>query len=151
MKTTQYVRQEKAIASADSGGIGPWWLPYADPDAFNALCAAETKRLWAQLDPGHLYVIEFASGVVKVGKSADPKERIARHTLLARAHGGDVVRTWVSPEHYRSGESERELIDFCARSGEPVAGREYFRVPFDDARTWASLVAANRIPTDHST
>lgn len=151
MKTTQYIRQEKAIAAADSGGIRPRWvLPYVDLGSHDAEVAAEAKRLMAWLDPGHIYVVEFASGVVKVGKSATPEVRIAIHTKLARAHGGDVVGTWISAEHYCCGEAERELIDFCARFGDPVVGREYFRIPFAHARTYASLVAANRIPTSQS-
>lgn len=105
---------------------------------------AEADRILRQLAIGHIYVVEFSSGVVKVGRTAKPETRLANHSLFAQVHGGSITQSWVSGLHYCSADSERELIDFCLRFGPPVVGREYFRVPFADARARASLLAANR-------
>lgn len=114
----------------------------------NAAARAETKRLLAQLDLGHVYVVEFASGVVKVGKSADPAARVATHRMLAQTHGGDVLNAWVSRLHYYCGRTERELMEFCTQIGHLVVGREYFRAPFADVRSRASLLSHNRFTPD---
>lgn len=121
-----------------------WYFP-ATRMAREAELRVETERLLSMVDLGHVYVVEFVSGVVKVGKSVDPAGRIATHALLARAHGGGVRASWVSRAHYCCGRTERELIEFCSRAGRPAAGREYFHIPFGDACQRASLLAANRV------
>lgn len=135
MKTTQYIRQEKAIAAAD-----------AQIAAEDAERAAEHAAFLVRFALGFIYVVEFASGIVKVGKAKDPKGRVAAHTQLAEVHGGGVRSAWVSRRLVSYGEAERALIDLCARNGELVAGREYFRIDPSHARIYASIVAEARWP-----
>jgi hypothetical protein len=114
--------------------------------AEDAELAAEAKRLLAPLALGHIYVVEFGSGVVKVGRGTDPKGRVAAHTRLAEVHGGTVRSVWISRElvGYRS--AERSLLRLCARHGAPVVGREYFAIDFRTVRNLASIVEVNSLP-----
>ena len=123
-----------------------WYVPETAA-ARAAGIGADADRILRQLAAGHLYVVEFGSGIVKVGRTAKPEIRLANHSLFAQVHGGRITQSWVSGLHYCSADSERELIDFCLRFGPAVVGREYFRAPFADVRARASLIAANRFAT----
>ena len=97
-------------------------------------------------DVGHLYVVEFTSGVIKVGKAVGPKSRIASHSKFAAIHGDGIVRSWSSERHHGYSDSERDLITFCKKRGSRVFGHEYFRdVTFDDARIFAGLLAQRAV------
>jgi hypothetical protein len=133
VKTTQYVRQLKTIEAAD-----------ADIQAEDEAMAAEIEQINARLAPGHLYVVEFASGIVKVGKADNPKARVAAHAQLAEIHGGAVKSSWISRRLVAYTTAEKELIALCMRHGRVVAGREYFAIDGSLARNLASLVDHNR-------
>jgi hypothetical protein len=142
MKTAQYVRQEKAIAAAKHDDLACRLYPELHSECQRRI-ADEARRIEAEIAQGFVYVVEFTSGVVKVGKTANPVQRIANHAHFARIHGGNVRRSWTSEEHYCCGSTERELIEYCAQVGELVAGREYFRADFHDVRTRASILVVN--------
>lgn len=78
-----------------------------------------------------LYAVNLGS-VVKVGRSREPKRRIATHSATAAAHGVLVIDTWVGPGHESAAEAETELIRRCRQYAEPI-GREYFPIPFEQA------------------
>jgi hypothetical protein len=126
MDTTWYVPETRKIREAE--------------------LAAETAQMLSSIAPGHIYVIGFTSGVVKVGKTANPKHRLANHAMLATVHAVGVAHAWMSRRIFYVSAAERELIAFCARTGELAAGREYFRVQFSEVRNRADLVAANSAP-----
>jgi len=112
MKTSQYVRQEKAIASADSGGIRERWLwglrLLRDPEAFSPGSS--------QLKPGR------ADELTKAAKSAGLRlsEREIRYRL-------QCART------YRT---ETEIRHACAEFGDwsalRSAGFPTFEAPEDE-------------------
>lgn len=83
---------------------------------------------------GHVYVIEFSSGLVKVGMTASPKERMRQHESLARIHDVAIGQHWVSEPHAGARANEKRLIDFCRTSpgatnvGEFFKGVEFLRV-----------------------
>jgi hypothetical protein len=94
---------------------------------------------------GHIYVIAFSTGTVKVGQTADLYRRFKEHVRAAEAYGVAVVNYWVSPPHANYLGNEIELISFCdgysARSK-----REYFHdmhfetvVEFAEALTFESV------------
>lgn len=145
MKTSQYIRQEKAIAGHDGFVCRAW--PELHPECQQRI-ADEATRLMAPFRIGHIYVLQFASGVVKVGKTTNPKQRLATHVQLAEIHGGDVCQSWVSAPHCGYTTTERELIAFCSRSGRVAAGKEYFHIDFDSARQYADFLAHNRLSSD---
>lgn len=119
-----------------------WYVPET-ADIRKAELQAETDRLLAEIAPGHLYAVEFGNGVVKVGRSDEPRKRLATHAAHAMLVGG-VISSWVSRRHYCCRETERCLIDLCARHGELVSGRECFRMPFRTAANLGALIVANR-------
>lgn len=98
-----YVEQERRIKEADSE---------------SARLRLEMRRTF---DPGHLYVVEFAAGILKVGKSANPDRRLEQH-----AKAGFVQRTWVSAHHLGCSSTERQVLKYCASYGQLHGGREYF-------------------------
>jgi len=112
VKTTQYVRQEKAIAAADSGGIRERWLwglrLLRDPDAYNPGSS--------QLKPGR------ADELIKAAAAAGLKlsEREVRYRLqCARAY-----------------QTEAEILHACAEfedwSDLRSAGFPPFEAPGDE-------------------
>jgi hypothetical protein len=77
---------------------------------------------------GHLYVIRFANGIVKVGRSATPTARVQVHKAEAERHGNALAEHWTSPAFEGFDVAEATLIGWCAaRAGTlPHAGREWF-------------------------
>jgi len=97
---------------------------------------------WVRSTSGHLYILEFSTGVMKVGRSFQPVARIATHTRSALVHGVEVRQSWTSVEHDGCLDTERQLIAFCQDIGEQI-DKEYFRgVAFDAAREVAGRLAA---------
>lgn len=121
-----------------------WHIPETRAIA-EAELAAEVARQLAPFALGHIYVIEFSSGVVKVGKTTDPKRRLAAHASLARVHGGAIRASWMSQQICGYDDAERELIRLCAQVAGPVVGREYFDIGLREALSLATLVEANRL------
>lgn len=106
-------------------------------EAATTSAAAARQQLRREFDPGHIYVIEFDSGVIKVGKTADPVGRL-------RAHGfaGFVRRSWFSERHIECGQSENALLAFCRKVGQLHGGREYFvGLSFERAQMFAEALA----------
>lgn len=78
-------------------------------------------------DVGHVYVLLFSTGVIKVGKAVNPDSRIATHRYHATIHGVEITDGWVSDVHPAHSRTERELIDFCLQRGARIqVGAEYF-------------------------
>lgn len=94
--------------------------------------ATNTYAKWspspaAFVDDRHVYVIEFSSGVIKVGQTRDLARREMDHEQGAQNHGHFIVRSWATDAHADWKANEQALIDFCtARFGSPIRGREYF-------------------------
>lgn len=74
-----------------------------------------------------LYVVEFASGTIKVGQTETPQRRLGEHAKTARIHGDEMTRWWFSDPHEDCEHNENALIRFCAARWEIVAGNEYFK------------------------
>jgi hypothetical protein len=110
---------------------------------------AESRRLRSEctrlFHPGHLYVIEFDSGVVKVGRTGNPEARLKAHALT-----GLVRRSWSSRRHPHCDKTERQLIAFCNEHGTLYGGHEYFRhLPLDATRAYAALLARDAERRDY--
>lgn len=115
MKTTQYVRQEKAIASADAGGIRERWLwglrLLRDPDAFTPGSS--------QLKPGR--ADELVRAAKAAGRNLSERE-IRRRLQCARTYRTDTEFGRAVAEF----PTWRELADanfpqFDGVEGEPLA------------------------------
>lgn len=76
---------------------------------------------------GYLYVIAMSSGIVKVGRTCNPRGRIASHINTAARFGVTLTNLWLSPRHQGYIRNETRLIN---NLGVSEYGNEYFRVPF---------------------
>jgi hypothetical protein len=74
---------------------------------------------------GHLYVIEFSTGAIKVGESRDPIVRIEAHRKEARRFGVSIARSWLSESARLTSCAERRLITACHREAVRLHGYEY--------------------------
>ncbi len=98
-------------------------------------------------DVGHLYVLMFSTGVVKVGKAVDLDSRVATHRYHAKIHGVAITDAWGSEAHPQHSRTERELINFCLRQGVRIdAGTEYFTgVGFETVCDFAYKIAGEQL------
>lgn len=104
-------------------------------------------RLHRAGDVGHVYVIQFSNGVVKVGKAVHPESRIGDHRHDAAVHNISIVDGFVSDAHPGQSKTERELIKFCAHHGtRTAAGNEYFTgIDFEAACSFADDAVGRRV------
>lgn len=72
----------------------------------------------------YIYVLQFASGVVKVGTTRNAAQRLRQHAVSALQHGGSIVSHWVSQPHGGAAANEQALIGFCAERAERTTGNE---------------------------
>ncbi len=80
-----------------------------------------------------LYVVEFSTHVVKVGRSANPTARIEAHRRAAAKFGVSITQTWVSEPHPDSTPREAALIAFARLRYPQSGGDEYFEAADFDA------------------
>lgn len=119
----------ECVAFEDLREMSEIWKRARASDAEEARLVEEESA--ARL--GNLYVVEFSTGTVKVGRSRTPDQRIENHAGEARKFGVWITRRWVSTAHRSHFASERALIRACAAKGSLITGREYFRIDFDEA------------------
>lgn len=86
---------------------------------------------------GHIYVIAFTTGAVKVGQSVIPQQRIATHRTDARAYGTEVTDTWISPDHANYAANERRLISFCSRRWSRIRAECFPEADFGEVTRYA--------------
>ncbi|MCG5462910.1 hypothetical protein MED01_001023 [Micromonospora sp. MED01] len=97
----------------------------------------------------HLYVLQFNNGVIKVGRTADPRTRNVRHERDCGRYGLTIERRWFSGEWAGAHWAEQQLITILAKIGRRTpAGREYFQdVAFSIACEQARQVYYTTCPT----
>lgn len=76
----------------------------------------------------YLYAIEFSNGVLKVGITGKPRQRMIDHKACARKHGLRLARLHVSDQIARDYGAEYDLIGRVARIANAFAGRREFFV-----------------------
>lgn len=88
---------------------------------------AHLDRYYRREMQGYVYVIEFSTGMVKVGMAKNIARRIGQHEKEARNHAATIAHSWISDAHTTWEANERSLISFCSkRFGAPASGSEYF-------------------------
>lgn len=76
--------------------------------------------------PGHIYVIEFSDGRIKVGRSSSPDARVRNHMSDARRSQMYVRRSWVSTWIAAPAMAEHQLINSREFACNVIPGtREY--------------------------
>lgn len=95
----------------------------------------------------HLYVIQFSTGVVKVGKSNNPHARIAQHEISASRFGVSIAHAWHRLCKGDVEASEQMLINWCtATAARVVFGRECFEsISIDRVVEQADRIAATDV------
>lgn len=92
---------------------------------------------------GYLYIIEFSTGGVKVGKTQRPLARFREHERDAAPYGVVITRCWWSDPDPAYERNETVLIERCKRLS-PVVRKEYFpRLSFSRA---AAVATEIRLP-----
>lgn len=81
-------------------------------------------------EAGSVYVIEFADGHIKIGKSITPAARVKS---VAAGNQARMLRSWVSARVPAPGAFERAAHEHF-RDGR--VGGEFFTTGFDEAVTW---------------
>lgn len=71
---------------------------------------------------GHIYVVLLDGGIIKTGKTKNPKHRISKSGFGNR----EIVEFWVSREFVGYASAEAEMIKFLGCVGSVAFGREYF-------------------------
>ena len=118
----------------NSDGLGGWgdydWSSLPEkPVVLSRDCAA-----------GWLYVVEFTFGVIKVGRTVDPRNRIQRHIKDATRFGGTVSKFWLSSAHPEWKVNEGQLIVWSYSRGRQTFGEYFADLGFDAAVTYAAAL-----------
>ena len=96
---------------------------------------------------GHIYVIEFSSGIVKPGRTRSWRTRRRDHEASGLVHGVEISREWVSPLHCEYRVNESMLLSFVADRGTRAHGAEYFvGVDFDEIVEFAESLPKTDAP-----
>lgn len=75
---------------------------------------------------GHVYVIEFSDGTIKVGRAGNWMRRLATHVGDAQKFGVSVIRTFCSIRHRDYASTERKLIAEARNTSTSQVRSEYF-------------------------
>jgi hypothetical protein len=76
----------------------------------------------------HVYVIEFDGGLIKVGRTSYPDQRIKTHeSTVCNFTKKKIVNKWISSKHGNAKENELKMISFCSSTGESTGSREWFK------------------------
>lgn len=101
-------------------------------------------------DVGSIYVLELRGGLLKVGRSVNPENRIRRHRSDAARFGGLVCNAWSTPPFPGYKPAERVALwalQSCLEAAQ--GGRETFRV-FSSANQARTTIAqiCSRVSND---
>jgi hypothetical protein len=95
----------------------------------------------------YVYVIQFNSGTVKVGRTSKPVARLKSVAQAGRPHGITVAAQWLSQPHTLAKQNESRLIDFCNARFAPLNDGEFFAdATVEDVVAFAETLLAN--PTE---
>jgi hypothetical protein len=78
------------------------------------------------MSDGHVYVLGFSNGCVKVGRTQNSGQRLKDHKSMAGKFGLTVTDEWLSPPHAEWARNEDALKDIATGLGGTVVGREYY-------------------------
>ena len=85
---------------------------------------------------GHLYLVQFASGRIKLGHAKNPDYRIRQHVYNGACLGNPATRSWISPRVPHPGAFERLALAAVGPLAASTTKREWFDgIDFDEAVT----------------
>lgn len=78
-------------------------------------------------DPGFVYIVLYADGMIKIGITINPKRRLYQHEHAARVHGNPVAQTWLSRPLIGYEDVETLALEWARSHCVSSPSREYFR------------------------
>jgi hypothetical protein len=105
------------------------WLRRCDATiGGHVLARAQSRKPPERKTTGHIYLVSFSDGRIKVGMSWDPKTRVQQHAMDARRTGLSAVGSWFSPGIDDPALIEKRVLARIERNGGVRVGltREYF-------------------------
>ncbi|MFI7330668.1 GntR family transcriptional regulator [Micromonospora aurantiaca (nom. illeg.)] len=75
---------------------------------------------------GYIYVLEFSNGVIKVGSTKNPRQRLQVHVKDFQLSGATLDRYWLSEPFPEYLVAESKLIEYGTAESESVIRKEYF-------------------------
>ena len=87
---------------------------------------AVTGRLARVELGGYIYALKFSNGMVKVGKSCDPLQRLEDHCRAMRRAGGHLRDWWFSKPHAYYDATEVFVVEAATALMTPESGRSGF-------------------------
>lgn len=117
-----------------------------------------TLRRLPSMSPlgSYIYVVHFNVGVIKIGFTRKPSDRIVRYRSTLSPFGITIADLWFSEPHGQAEENEGLLLDFCREKADQVHTREYFTgidfrqvVAFADALPCTPLSPSPSEPTSY--
>ncbi|MFI6595013.1 GIY-YIG nuclease family protein [Nonomuraea sp. NPDC050536] len=99
---------------------------------------------------GHyVYVVQFNSGTIKIGRTGNPASRLKSHATAARPHGIFVAAQWLSQPHPLARRNEIQLVEFCHTHFKSTNDGEYFMdARVDDVIAFAETLPVSQHMTD---
>ena len=91
------------------------------------------------MNAGHIYVLAFGDGIVKVGRTQHPRRRMSAFRWIARKFGTVIADSWISPLHAESDLNEDTLKALAVKHGGMPISPEYFAGADYDAIVRAAL------------
>lgn len=89
----------------------------------------------------YVYVVHFNVGVIKVGMTRKPTDRIGRYRSSLSPFGITIADLWFSEPHGQAEDNERLLLSFCRERSGQTRQREYFTgVDFKQVVTFADTL-----------
>jgi DNA-binding GntR family transcriptional regulator len=89
-----------------------------------------------------IYVVHFEGGVIKVGFTARPAQRIQRYRSSLSPFGITIADLWLSAPHKKAEDSEKLLLRFCrAQSGQGDRGEYFNGIDFAQVVAFAGTLA----------
>lgn len=115
-----------------------------DADTIQRPFYPEGNKLYLE---GHVYVLGLASGMVKVGKTVYPNDRIRAILARLRPEGEVGAQVWVSVPHENASRNEASLLAWCGRHATEQPFPEFFvGVEFADVVDRATSLPFRRRP-----
>lgn len=90
--------------------------------------ALSITRAAAHANPTHIYVMATSDGVVKIGRTSNPRTRFNTLRSEARANGAVITDAWVS--RHPNPQMAESHLRFMGRSVYPMVSHERFEAPF---------------------
>ncbi|MFD5566675.1 GntR family transcriptional regulator [Streptomyces cadmiisoli] len=89
----------------------------------------------------YVYALKFNVGIVKVGLTGSPSQRIRSYVTYLLPFGISIEDRWFSEPHGQAEDNEAMLLSFCRARASEVTNREYFAgVDFGELKDFASTL-----------